>query len=386
MDRGKVQGISEISEISARLQSEKAGNKKKKKQWGIQFLELLEEEFTEEEAREKEEKKEQGQTCGILVQTAERTVVAKRDAPVRMKRDTLELSGDRADGLLTSELYADIIDDVKCVGNWSANLLYKIAHTVMREYGAGTFGEWEVGELFRGCYQKCVEDEEHLDRTEILCRVYEYFCRVSARRCVADNEREGRCLVEGCGLGWAGSTYYNSKYYFSYEKMQWMFARLCRRIAREEGIGEIPFAKVERQTEFGRAGGITYHGVFVWIQQKDNHPAGQYGMRDLEKEPPEQFVYLYRNHFEAAEEGKIQFLEKRMQEETKWDGSGLWRSFTLGGGRDYRNGMSYLLEGSLMEEEEETYGMAMGFLQNFRLYRILGCVEYLSVHQQPELS
>ena len=75
-----------------------------------------------------------------------------------------------------------------------------------------------------------------------------------------------------------------------------------------------------------------------------------------------------------------------MQEETKWDGSGLWRSFTLGGGRDYRNGMSYLLEGSLMEEEEETYGMAMGFLQNFRLYRILGCVEYLSVHQQPELS
>ena len=44
--------------------------------------------------------------------------------------------------------------------------------------------------------------------------LYEYFCRVNARKSVSRNEREGRRLIEECGLTWAGTTYYNSRYYY----------------------------------------------------------------------------------------------------------------------------------------------------------------------------
>ena len=66
-------------------------------------------------------------------------------------------------------------------------------------------------------------------------------------------------------------------------------------------------------------------------------------------------------------------------------GKYLWRSFTLEDGRDYHNGMSYLLEGSILDEQDDTvYGETMAFLQNFILYRVSGCVEFLLVKDAKE--
>lgn len=354
---------------------------RKHKQWTIQFLDLLLREFEDGKGDSPSSRPSQGQDGEETEEDCR--IVRGGEGEIPAGWDSLEIS-DEEEPVLLSEPYQDIIDSVKCVGNWKADILYKIADAVMKDYYNGAFDERAVGDLFCACYQKCVEKNPKIAASdelqhEILKTLYEYFSRVNARWSVAKNEREGRVLVEQSGLGWAGTTYYNSAYYYVCEQMQWLFRRLCDHIAVERKLRGVPFARMEQQTQFVRVGGLSFHGVFVWMQQKDNHPANQYGMKELERIPPERFIYLYRNHFVKEEERGIRMLERQMHEEQAKQENSLWRSFTLGEGREYHNGMSYLLEGSLLDAKADAvYGAAMGFLQNFRLYRRAGCVEFLS--------
>lgn len=364
----------------------------KSKQWSVRFLELLVREFEEEERRDKyeekqrRERKEEGREERQTEEAYEfdRRIVVRGEEAVPVDWDSFEVTRDFTEPILVSELYEDIIDQVKSAGNWRANILYKIASAIMQDYYAKALDMRAVGELFYGCYQKCVEKNKQIaaskeKKQEILAMLYEYFLRVNARKSVAANEREGRALVERCGLSWAGTTYYASEYYYTYRKMQRLFQKRCREIARRERLAEVSFDSIERKTQFLHVGGLSFHSVFVWAQQKDNHPGNQYGMRELKRVPPKHFVYLYRNHFAKSEKNGIRLLEKSMKENAE-TGNCLWRSFTLEDGREYHNGMSYLLEGSIIDEKDETvYGDAMGFLQNFILYRVSGCVEFLSV-------
>lgn len=371
-----------------------AGNRRKAnremdKQWCMRFLEVLVHEFEEEEHRKKgdtkhhsvgenEERKEEENN------EFDRRIVIKGEQSVPADWDSFEMTRDFTEPILESERYEDIIDQVQSVGNWQANVLYKIARAIMQDYYAKALSMHAVGELFLGCYRKCVEKNKQTTvsrkkKEEILAALYEFFSRVNARKSVAENEREGRELVEKCGLSWAGTTYYASEYYYTCEKIQRLFQKKCREIARKEQLAEVSFDRIERQTQFLHVGGVSFHSVFVWVQQKDNHPGNQYGMRELGRVPPKHFIYLYRNHFFEREENGICLLEKRMKRGAE-KGKYLWRSFTLEDGRDYHNGMSYLLEGNITDERDETiYGDAMGFLQNFILYRVSGCIEFLFV-------
>lgn len=385
METQKVRAVFEVAAESGNCSQKEKG---KRKQWSIQFLELL---LKEIEDGEQEGKSPSGGTKrsasreGDGGEEADPRIVLKGEEPVPADWDSLEISREGPEPVLSCELYEDIIDTVKCVGNWKANILYKIADAVMQDYYEEAFDEQAVGELFYGCYQKCVEKNRKIaaseaKKQEILGTLYEYFSRVNARKSVAKNEKEGRRLVEQSGLTWAGTTYYNSRYYYIWKKIQRMLRGICNEISAEQGFSGLSFGEIEKRTQFLHVGGVSFHGVFVWVQKKDNDPGNQYGMKELEKEPPRQFIYLYRNHFAAAEETGIQILEKRMRGEDRKETEHLWRSFTIADGREYHNGMSYLLEGSLMDEQDETlYGSSMGFLQNFRLYRVSGCVEYLSV-------
>lgn len=385
METQKVKAVLEVSAESGNCSQKEKG---KRKQWSIQFLELLLKELEDEE---REEKKVSGNAKRGASreedggEEVDPRIVLRGEEPVPADWDSLEISREEPDPVLACELYEDIIGTVKCVGNWKANILYKIADAVMQDYYDAAFDEQAVGELFYGCYQKCIEKNKKIaaseeKKYEILETLYEYFSRVNARKSVAKNEREGRTLVERCGLTWAGTTYYNSQYYYICERIQKLLQEICNEISAEQEISGLSFADLEKKTQFLHVGGTSFHGVFVWVQKKDNDPGNQYGMKDLKKEPPERFVYLYRNHFTAAEEAGIRLLGKMMRGDKGKEREQLWRSFTIVDGREYHNGMSYLLEGSLMDEQDETlYGTSMGFLQNFRLYRVSGCVEYLSV-------
>lgn len=390
----ELQKVREVSATSAGSSNYKRAKKEKRIQWSIQFIETLLQEFeSAEEEKEKKGQREQTQkrnTDGAAWEEDEEAdcrIVVRGERPVPLDWDSFEVTREWTEPVLTSELYEDIIDTVKNVGNWKANILYKIATAILTDYYKGAFGEQAVGELFCECYEKCVQKNRKLtmsakQRYQVLGTLYEYFARVNARKSVIENEREGRRLVESCGLLWSGTTYYNSKYYYIWKRVEQELQSVCNEISGEWRMEKLAFSDIERQTQFIRVGGLKYHGVFVWIQQKDNHPGNQYGMKDLTRVPPEEFVYLYRNHYTQNEETGIRLLELRMRKKYHTGTSGLWRSFTLGDGREYHNGMSYLLEGNMSKEQDEKiYAASMGFLQNFILYRVSGCVEFLSVEE-----
>lgn len=341
------------------------------KKWSVRFLEALMDELQEQEEEEERREKVRGESV------------------LRPGWDTLELSEPK-EGALACERYEDIIGAVRLVGNWKSNVLYLISNAVMRDYYDGKLGERGVGELFGVCYQKCIERKDGTvvpgkNQYEILGTIYEFFSRANARGSVLANEREGRALVEGCGLHWAGTTYYNSEYFYLCANMQCRFQALCNRISAECGLEELAFERIRDRTQFLPVGGLDYHGVFVWVQRKDNYPDNQYGMKNQNREPPKNFTYLYRNHCSENELPGLRFLARRMKEETarKSGDKRLWREYTVQDGKDYHNGMSYLLEGSLVDEQDERmYDEALGFLQNFRLYRVDGCVELLHVAEK----
>lgn len=383
----EFQKVKAVEMTGASRGKSKKTKKERDAQWSVRFLELLVQEFEEEE-KEKQNSGNKKEHHAKAPETSEDEydcrIVVKGEETVPLDWDSFEVTRDFTEPVLTSELYEDIIDSVKLVGNWQAGILYKIANAIMQDYYKKALGERAVGELFTGCYQKCTEKNKQITVSKERCReileiLYEYFSRVNARKSVAANEREGRALVEKSGLLWAGTTYYNSVYYYECMKMQCLFRKKCREIIKKYGLEEIAFEKIEQDTQFKHAGGLTFHSMFVWVQQKDNHPSNQYGMRDLQRVPPRNFVYLYRNHCAGSERMGVSVLEHKTksicQEQEKKQ---FWRSFILEDGRDYHNGMSYLLEGSLMDEEDETlYSEAMHFLQNFILFRREGCVEYL---------
>lgn len=384
-----LQKVKAVSGASGERGIGKEIGQEKGRQWSAHFLELLLHEFEEEEHSGGEkpahsEKKETKDRDGAWEDEEDCRIVVKGEQAVPADWDSFEVTRDFTEPVLTSELYEDIIDSVKSVGNWQANILYKIACAIMQDYYTNALGMQAVGELFYECYHKCVEGKKNRvlpneKKQEILETLYEYFSRVNARKSVAANEREGRGLVERCGLLWAGTTFYDSVHYYAWSGMQQLFRQISGRIAKEERLSPVPYDEIAKRTQFFHVGGLTFHTVFVWVQQKDNHPANQYGMRQLTRVPPEHFIYLYRNHFAPGEKCGVRLLEQRMRQGSE-NGKYLWRSFTLEDGRDYHNGMSYLLEGSILDEQDDTvYGETMAFLQNFILYRVSGCVEYLLV-------
>lgn len=385
MEMQKVKGISRTSAGSGNY---KKSRNEKRKQWSIQFIELLLQEFDGEDRAETQERSVFSGSQTEEDWEYDCRIVAKGEEPIPLDWDSFEMTTDWTEPVLASEIYEDIIDSVKKIGNWKANILYKIANAVMKDYYEGVLNKEAVGELFYECYVKCVEKNKQIAASEqkqyeVLRTLYEYFSRVNARKSVAQNEGEGRELVEMCGLSWAGTTYYNSKYYYIWDEMQQQLRNVCNEISEAERLAEVIFEELDRETQFLRVGGLSFHSVFVWVQQKDNHPGNQYGMKELKRVPPKKFQYLYRNHFAENERNGIKVLGEQMKKLADGAEKYLWRSFTLGDGRDYHNGMSYLLEGSIMEEQEEAvYGAAMGFLQNFVLYRVSGCVEFLRVEKE----
>lgn len=338
---------------------EKTGRKK----WGVLFLESLLKEAKEREAEgEKVRPSVDGESC------------------IRPARDTFEHS--EGPEKLWCESYEDIMGVVRMVGKWKADILYQIANAILRDYHEKKLDEDGVGELFGLCCQKCRNMGDGAGRkTEqrITETVLEFFLRANARMSVFSMEREGKRLTARCGLSWSGTTYYDAWYFYRCEQMHRRLCVVAGRIAEELGEKVKAPEELEQRTQFAAVGGLTFHGVFGWVQQKDNYPVNQYGLKNPGIEPPHHFVYLYRNHYSEAERPCVQFLETLMREQTACaQRKELWRHYTIQDGREYHNGMSYLLEGSLADEQDEKmYEAALLFLQNFRLYRLDGCVEFL---------
>lgn len=345
---------------------EKTGRKK----WSVLFLESL---LKEAKEREAESEKARPAVDG--------------ESWIRPGRDTFEHSEDPEE--LWCESYEDIMGIVRMVGKWKANILYQIANAILRDYHEKKLDEDGVGELFGLCCQKCKDTGGGTGRKtepQITETVLEFFLRANARMSVFSMERAGKRLTARCGLNWSGTTYYDAWYFYRCAQMHRRLFVVAGRIAAELGEKVSSPEELEQRTQFAAVGGLTFHGVFGWVQQKDNYPVNQYGLKNPGIEPLHHFVYLYRNHYSEAERPCVQFLETLMREQTACaQRKELWRHYTIQDGREYHNGMSYLLEGSLADEQDEKmYEAALLFLQNFRLYRVDGCVEFLYTAYEKE--
>ncbi|MDD6058459.1 MAG: hypothetical protein PUB98_09430 [Clostridiales bacterium] len=280
-----------------------------------------------------------------------------------MGRDTLELSLFCFENMLCSENYMILAACVKRTESLIADRLFCEARRIMEDYYGGGVDLVTLEVIYR---QYCLFGE--------LSAVYECFARENARRAVLKNREEGKMLVEESGLSWAGTTYYNAAYYRQCQKVAERLREITLETAGERSIPAFDFEEAEEQSRFYADGGLTFHGVFEWLQRQNNFPAMHYGFQDKTKEPPECFLYLYRNGYDVWEEQGVFRLKEKLTE--MFDGMAceekLEKSFRISGGTDYHNGESYLLQ-----EEEGFRGQIMDFLRNFRLFRVCGCVELL---------
>ncbi len=110
-----------------------------------------------------------------------------------------------------------------------------------------------------------------------------------------------------------------------------LFFVVAGRIAAELGEKVSSPEELEQRTQFAAVGGLTFHGVFGWVQQKDNYPVNQYGLK-IPESNRRTILYLYRNHYSEAERPCVQFLETLMREQTACaQRKELWRHYTATG-------------------------------------------------------
>lgn len=382
--------------------------------WNMLFIELLLQKLQEKEQQEaaqgvilQEEGGTSATVCELTLQMDRQYLKGGGGIPI-MGRDSLELSLYCFESMISCENYACLADSVKRAGKLASDRLLCEAGSIMQEYYDGRLDVMMLAVIYRRYCYACVDRQAYpgeedfvrqAERTDSgdylgewtdseckqdfgLAEVYECFARANARKAVQMNRYEGKRLVEECGLSWAGTTYYNSYYYYLCGKIKALLQKITDEIAEECGVADVNFDKMETGTRFCMDGGLSFHGVFEWTQMQNNFPSRQYGMKDKEKMPPENFIYLYRNGYSETEKKGVRCLKKKVKNfilDRAYDVE-LWRSFCVCGGREYHNGESYLLEQKRTgKEDEKMYQQTMEFLDTFRLYRISGCVELLSV-------
>lgn len=277
-----------------------------------------------------------------------------------------------------SEDYSPFMAAVQNLRIISQNEWFAESCDILKRYYQGCAAKMEVGLFFLSMCRMSIENQQEAggDIRQILVRLYEYFARANAQNAVEKNNEEGKKIAKAGGLSWAGCSYYNAVCYYQYKEIAELLQENCSRAATEFGILQISYAQVEEETRFRWSGGITYHSVWVWAQMQNNYPCDGYGLRDETLEPPVNFMYFYRDYFSEGQYGAVTSIEHemeaRMQESAESKGQ-CW-SYTVAGGNDYHNGLSYFFD---EKKPESDWKGKMDFLANFKLYRTAGCLEVL---------
>lgn len=301
--------------------------------------------------------------------------------------DCLELSLEQMNLPAISESYNTIANVLKCAAELLRNQFFREISKMMQDYYEENADSLAVEKMFTDCCRGILEERREQNPKRLiraLLEMYEDFSYANARKAAWKNNCEGKELVESAGLSWAGTTYYNAIYYDAWKQMQLRFKEICRKLSASYALGVPDFDGLERESRYAAEGGLSFHGVFEWLQMQNNFPCGKYGFKQKAAEPPPHFVFLYRNGYSESEKAGVERLLEKMH---ILFGSGkmaepVLRSIVRSGGMEYHNGRSYLLD-----KEEKTAvwhpvaaeipQTAAEFLGNFQLYRIAGCAEIL---------
>ena len=146
-----LQKVKAVTEASGERGDGRKARQQDDGRWSAHFLELLLHEFEEEEREERKppkQRREKEKNASLEGNEEDRRIIVKGEGEVPPDWDSFEVTRDFTEPVLTSELYEDIIDSVKSVGNWQANILYKIAGAIMQDYYTQALSYQAVGELF----------------------------------------------------------------------------------------------------------------------------------------------------------------------------------------------------------------------------------------------
>ncbi len=394
--------IRSVSRIASRRDKFRERERYRRSFWGTVFLEIVlrkidEEEFfdvewhggEEEEPRRKPAPAARAVCTEIRQRGKEQRFDSKWMFPPKRESvqtewenilvwasgDWLELSLLSAELPDVSEDYSAVVHVVRCLQALSGKRIFYDSYDALRRYYDGNSEKSYVERVFCLYCRECIEygnaPKNPFRAYDVLSEVYEYFERANTRNAVRKNNEEGRRLVEESGIPWAGSSYYNADYYYKCRDMREMFCHICEKLAEEYETDVPDFAEIERETRFRADGGLSFHGVWVWEQRQNNYPSREYGMRRLDAEPPEGFLYYYRDYFNDGQYQIFEMLKRGMRGMASGDPFDVRECYSFAiEDKEYHNGLSYLLDRELRQENWK-------FLANFKLHRTAGCVEIL---------
>lgn len=292
--------------------------------------------------------------------------------------DILEISIPRLRQAV-EESYDELMHMIAVVQQICENPCYAVSSGILERFYNGECTEGEVVEGFR---DYCLRRHEQGEADFVLA--YEYFSHANAWWAVKANNKEGETLVERCGLKWTGTSYYNAFYYYKWKNMQQKIEDVAEKVAEFLGYEPLKCQEIRVKSRFLCGGGLDFHGVWQYEQRANNYPENQYGLLREEEEPPEHYAFLYRNFYDETDKERLRELLCAMKEKQE---AVSCRLEAIGvKERAYHNGMSYLLhfcpQIGIGEVKKSTYEQAMKFTENFRLFRVHGCLECLFIAEQ----
>lgn len=241
------------------------------------------------------------------------------------KEDVMKISLDKVEISKDSPEYETIcsqMHSMESLGAVGLNNLFYDSNEIMYDYYDGKLTQDDLKKLVKDYLYYSVGEAEQNNTfqqkrvTAILSRLYEMFTRGNVRNAVNRNHKEGQQFLKEMGLEGSTEFYYNSKWYYACEEIQEMLRETANELSDEYGAEQVNFEEVIENTEYTLAGGLSFNGVWNWMNWQTNRPSplGEYNYLEKDFIPPKNFIYCSGNAYQINTDGVV--VEKKINELT----------------------------------------------------------------------
>lgn len=127
---------------------------------------------------------------------------------------------------------------MQSAGIVSDSRMFRGPFSVMKDYYEGGIQKEALVSSFKDYCGRLIGDGERdeffRERAQLaITEGYEYYSRANARNAVRQNFKEGRSLVEECGLYIQGMSYYNADYYYLCRNVNGLLKTACAALAED---------------------------------------------------------------------------------------------------------------------------------------------------------
>lgn len=227
------------------------------------------------------------------------------------KEDMMKISLDKVEISKNSPEYENICSQMRSMESYGAvglnNELFYDSYEIMYDYYDGKLTQDDIKKIVKDYLYYSVGEVKENNTfqqkrvTAILSRLYEMFTRGNVKNAVNQNQKEGKQFLKENALEGATEFYYNSKWYYKCEDMQKVLQDTANEIAEEYGAEKVNFEKVVEDTAYTLDGGLSFNGVWNWMNWQTNKPSPLGNDNYLEEDfvPPKKFIYCSGNTYQT---------------------------------------------------------------------------------------